>query len=117
MPDEKKKRFNEILTKWGNDIQAIAPYLIDHFQANLTGYEFRDWFINRKGQEKYNAFTAAGGHPTALELTEMSQLHSVLAAALQPQEKLLIFFEEFFTPVGEEPPGDVIDDAPAGEKE
>jgi hypothetical protein len=110
MPAEQKKHFQAVLTKWGQLITNVAPFLVDHFRANLSGYEFRDWFISRQGVNNYSAFRL---DVTAADLTELAQLHQTLRVMLQPREKLLIFLTEFMTEPGNEPPGTVSEDPPA----
>jgi hypothetical protein len=107
MPPEKEAHYKAILAKWGTLIQSVAPFLIDHFRANLTGYEFRDWFISRQGVNNYAAFRSAEtGGVTVEDLVELAQLHSYLSVMLQPREKLVIFLTEFLT----EPEPDTDDD-------
>jgi hypothetical protein len=108
MPPEKEAHYKAILAKWGALIQSVAPFLVDHFRANLTGYEFRDWFISRQGVNNYAAFRSAEtGGVTVDDLVELAQLHSYLATMLQPREKLVIFLTEFLT----EPEPETEDDA------
>jgi len=109
MPEDEKKKYQGILSKWGQLITNVAPFLVDHFRANLTGYEFRDWFISRQGVNNYSAFRL---DVTAVDLCELAQLHATLRAMLQPKDKLLVFLTEFMTEPGNEPAGTVSEEPP-----
>lgn len=103
--------YHAVLTKWGPMINDAARIMVD-FAVNNTGYDFRDWLISRKGSDTYTAFAA---DTNAEALTGMIQLHDLLKRVMPPPEKTLVFFQEFFTPVGEEPADaleDEGDDAP-----
>lgn len=105
-PPEVAAHYHAVLTKWGPMINDAARIMID-FALNDTGYDFRDWLIARKGTDIYNQFTS---DTNAEALTGMIQLHTVLKSVMPPPEKTLIFFQEFFTPVGQEPEGALVDD-------
>lgn len=107
LPEADQKKYQAILAKWGQLITNVAPFLVDHFRANLTGYEFRDWFISRQGMNNYSAFKL---DVTAEDLTALAMLHATLNKMLQPPEKLLVFMTEFLTEPGAEPPGTVTEE-------
>jgi hypothetical protein len=100
---EQQARFEQILATYGELIQQVSAIMIDKYRAGETGYEFRDWFIDRKGIDNYNSFRDGC---TAEDLTALAQTHPVLKVALAPQEKLIGFLTEFFTMPGDEPEDD-----------
>ena len=103
---EQQQRYQAILDTHGQLIKAVAPFMIDKFKQE-TGYDFRDWFIKRHGEVRWGALREQAGAQT---LTDLAQMNDFLRIALAPPEKLLQFFNEFFTPVGEEPPGVTVED-------
>jgi hypothetical protein len=96
----------KILEKFSDLIQDVAPFLMDQFRNGGTGYDFAEWFINRKGRDNYNLFRDGTG---AQILTDLAQTHPILRVALAPKERLLEFLTEFFTPPEEWP--EEIDDS------
>lgn len=86
---------------YGPLLNQVAPILVDNFSRNLTGYDFRDWFLEVQGRANWNALRAVG----AERLTKLIHTHPILRLRLSPQEKLYAFLVETFTEQGEEPPG------------
>lgn len=107
VPDEKRKRYQAILAKWGKLIETVAPIMLDNFRRLKTGYEFRDWLMEVHGMANYSQLRL---EVSAQELTELTQLHTFLRTVMQPPDKVLVFFTEFLTEPGQEPPGSVIED-------
>jgi hypothetical protein len=94
---KKKMAFAE--SKYGALIKAVSAHLVDMFRAGMTGYDFRDWFIDRQGRNNWVAVRDEVGAET---LTQLAMAHPLLRAALQPPEKLYGFLMECFTNPGEE---------------
>ncbi len=90
-----------LLDRYGPLIMECAPFIVDQFQT-ANGYDFRDWFLERKGNDTWTALKNECG---AERLAALSQLHPVMKQKLAPMEKFVAFLKEFFTPVGEEPEG------------
>jgi hypothetical protein len=109
MTDDQKKeqRVKALLQRYGQLIQLIAPIMVDHFRSHYSGYDFRNWFLDRHGLLNWTGLKDEGG---AELLTEIAQAHPMLKTALAPPERLLAFLAEFFTERGQEPPEAVIPD-------
>jgi len=105
--EQERTYMQHVLVTHGATIQKSVPFLIDHFQSGLGGYEFRDWFISREGVIKWNQLKNDCG---AERLCALALSNEQLAQVLQPPEKLLAFLKCFFTPQGEEPEDSRIDD-------
>jgi hypothetical protein len=101
---EQQMKMQTIIQNFGALIQQVTPFLIDHFTTNMTGFDFRDWFLARYGMNNWTALRVQVG---AQDLCDLAQHHDMLKQALAPPEKLLVFLNEFFTPEGEEPEGAV----------
>lgn len=102
---QEQERLITLYNKHGQLINEMMPFMVDHFQ-NLTGYDFRDFFISRKGLQLYNSFRDdAGGKDAPARIIALLQLNAEAAKLLSPTEKLVTFLTQFFTPVGEEPDG------------
>jgi TolA-binding protein len=104
--EQERNYMQQVLMTHGATIQKAVPFLIDHFQSGLGGYEFRDWFISREGVIKWNQLKNDCG---AERLCALALSNEQLAQALQPPERLLAFLKCFFTPQGEEPEGSKIE--------
>jgi hypothetical protein len=100
--EETRRRLQGHLNKYQQLITAVAPFLIDQYKSGLTGYDFRDWFVNRHGVLNWTGLKDEVG---AADLCALAQLHPHLKAALAPPEKLLAFLTEVFTEPGQEPAG------------
>src|SRR5208337_1911903 len=98
MSAEEKAAVMGLYMEFGALIASCAPILVDHFQ-NLDGYDFRDWFLSRKGLECWNAVRAKVG---VNNLVNFAKFDAGLWAALQPEASFRAFLEDVFTPVGEE---------------
>lgn len=79
-------------------IRACLPHMLDCYR-NLTGYDFRDWMIDRKGRDQWLALKEKVGSVT---LVQLAMAVPQLAAQLSPPEKFHAFMEEVFTEVGKE---------------
>lgn len=110
--EEPMSQHQEILTKWQATIEQAAPFLIDHFRAELGGTEFQNWFTSRFGSLAWGtlrddlAAGAPGAEPVpdraAAVLTELAMAHPHLRTVLQPREQLLLFLKDFFAPFAPE---------------
>jgi hypothetical protein len=109
MPDEfseeEKQAMMAAFAKYGALLNEVGPILQDHFTAGLTGYELRDWFLDRKGVQQWRELRKDISVKTMVQL---SQLSPVLKEKLQPVERLEKFLEQFFTEPGQEPEGAVL---------
>jgi len=100
---EEQERLITLYNKHGELINEMMPFMVDHFQ-NLTGYDFRDFFISRKGLQLWNTFRDdAGGKDAPARIMALVQLNAEAAKRLSPPEKLTAFLTAFFTPQGDEP--------------
>jgi hypothetical protein len=95
----------KILDRWGPTIEQAAPFLIDHYRADLGGIEFQRWFTSRFGSLNWGALRDEVG---AEALTELAMKNGHLRSVLQPREKLLKFLKDFFSDIVE-------DDEPAAD--
>jgi hypothetical protein len=93
--------------KWGRLVEACIPFMLDQYSKDMTGYEFRDWFLYTHGVFSWNGMKTDGG---SAMLVELSQQHPQLKTQLAPKEKFEKFTEQFFTPQGQEEQGLTDDD-------
>lgn len=107
VPEDKRQRYQQILSQWGKLIESSAPFMLDYFRRNKTGFDFRDWLIEVHGMAN---FAALRGGVSAQEMTELTQLHTYLKTVMQPPDRALLYFTEFLTLPGEEPSGTVVED-------
>lgn len=89
----KDERQEFVVNKYGQLMQAVAPFMIDHFKTGLGGAEFRNWFISRHGIMTWTALRDECGVETLVELT---QLHPTLQTVLTPVDKFTDFTRDFF---------------------
>jgi hypothetical protein len=99
-----KKKMAWADQKYGQLLKTVAPHLVDMFRANVTGYDFRDWLIDRHGR---NNWTAVRDEVGAETMTQLCMAHPMLRAALSPVgetpgERLFAFLKETFTDIGKE---------------
>ena len=94
-------------TKHQAFIQQVIPFVVDRFRAKETGYDLRDWFLDRYGRLVWTQFRDDSGPEV---LTTLAGLHPYLKTVLGPPELVLVYFQEFFTEPGQEPPGSVVDE-------
>lgn len=98
-PPDAHTTMNQLIQKFGMLINACAPFLVDHYQRQLTGYDFRDWFFDAHGRMNWAALKSEVG---AQMLCDMAQQHQGLKVALHPPDRLLVFLNQFFTEPGQE---------------
>lgn len=111
LSQEEKGAVMQLWQKYGQLIQDCIPFLYDMYTAGLSGYDFRDWFISRKGLTYWNGLRSEVG---TKNLVNFAKFDGELWKHLQPEEKLTKFFDEFFTEQGNEPAGwDDEDEEPA----
>ncbi len=91
-----------LFSKYGALIQSVGQILVDHFQ-NLSGGEFREWLIERKGLDLWNTFRA---DVTPELLTEAVTSHPQLKAIFTPPERALEFFQDMLDEDDEDGQGD-----------
>jgi len=97
---EERTRLEALLQEFTPLLNSIMPFLIDHFRDDaVTGYDFRDWFIRRKGIDNLKSLKDRVGIDT---LVQLSQLNEDIRPALSPPEDFRTFLEEVFTPEGDE---------------
>ena len=102
---QEQERLITLWNKHGELINEMMPFMINAFE-NETGYDFRDFFISRKGLQLYNAFRFdAGGTDAPARIIALVQLNPEASKRLSPTDKLQAFLTAFFTPQGEEPEG------------
>jgi hypothetical protein len=100
-----KKRMAFANGKYGNLLKTVAPHLVDHFRSEMTGYDFRDWLIDRHGRNNWTALRDEVGPET---LCQLAMAHPMLRPALSspdeanPGEKLFRWLQEVFTAPGKE---------------
>lgn len=103
--DAAKKKMAWANNKYGSLLKTVAPHLVDNFRAGLTGYDFRDWLIDRHGRNNWTALRDEVGAET---MCQLAMSHPMLRAALspageeQPGAKLYVFLQEVFTNPGDE---------------
>jgi hypothetical protein len=90
--------------KYGQVIQAASPFLLDLYLngGEFGGYEFRDWFMNRYGNQLWNALRNEAGVDGMLQVAKFNPEYW---KQLEPEEKFKAFMTDFFTPFGKERPG------------
>jgi hypothetical protein len=101
-PDQvraEEQRLNQIVRKHGALFATVAPQMVDSYQHE-TGYDFRDWFCNRKGKEVWMTLRQDVELPE--RLVALTQMHPTLRQQLRPDAKLFQFMKEFLTEFGEE---------------
>jgi hypothetical protein len=89
-------------------ITQVAPFLVDRFKAKETGYDLRDWFLDRYGSLQWGQFKEDSGPEV---ITFLVGLHPALRIVLTPPALVMQYFVEFFTLPGEEPDGAIVDEA------
>jgi hypothetical protein len=94
-------KLQAIVSKFGKPFAESAPILVDYVKNQMTGFDFRDWFISRKGMETWTALKQEAEGQGA-RLVAITQMHPWLKSQLQPSAELLKFMNEFFTNIGEE---------------
>lgn len=94
-----QERLNQIIRKHGGVFAQVAPQLVDSYQ-NDTGYDFRDWLIDRKGRETWRALKSDVELPE--RFVALTQMSPVLRGQLRPEARLFLFAKQFLTEVGEE---------------
>jgi hypothetical protein len=104
------------IAKYGTLIQQCIPFLVDHFRAGMSGYDFRDWFISRHGM---NWWASMRNDLKAEGLLAAAKYDPQLWSQLQPEETAQQFFAEFFTEQGDEdiPDSDITGKKVDGEPE
>ena len=99
--EAEKAKLAQIVAKFGKAFAESAPILVDHVTNQMTGYDFRDWFISRKGMETWTALKQETENQGA-RLVAITQMHPWLKTKLQPDAALAQFMAEFLTNIGEE---------------
>ncbi len=120
---EEQARLSNLITRWGAMFNQIAPHMIDRFKAKETGYDFRDWFMNRYGLNNWTNLREELGfgfnpakpeddiaHTAAARLIGLTQMNATLKTMCTPIDEFGLFALELFTAQGEEPAGTVTDD-------
>jgi hypothetical protein len=97
--EQEKRRLEELGQRFAHLLGPAAPFMVDHFTRQLTGYDLRDWFREAHGAVNWAAFKREVG---AERLTAMVVMHPQLTSIMQPPEEVLGFFREFFTEPGQE---------------
>ena len=101
LTDEERAQLQGILNKFGTVLQQVALFMIDQYKdPDLTGFDFRDWFIRRQGIQWWADMRNECG---ADNLVKLIQMHAGLRGALQPKERLHGWLHEFFTPQSDGP--------------
>jgi len=90
--------------KYGQVIQAASPFLLDLYLngGEFGGYEFRDWFMNRYGNQLWNALRNEAGVDGMLQVAKFNPEYW---KQLEPEEKFKAFMTDFFTAIGKERAG------------
>jgi hypothetical protein len=95
---EARAKMAEAEKNFGGLIRSCLPHMLDCYR-NLTGYDFRDWMIDRKGRDQWLALKEKVGSVT---LVQLAMNVPALREQLSPPEKFHAFLEEVFTEVGKE---------------
>lgn len=103
--EEEKQAMMAAFAKYGQLLNDVGPILQDNFTAGLTGYDFRDWFLDRKGVQMWRDLR---NDIPVKTLVNLSQLSPVMKEKLRPVERLEKFLEQFYTEPGQEPEGSVL---------
>lgn len=80
--------------QYGQLLQEIAPFLIDEWNAGNSGFDFRDWFLDRKGRQTWEALKRDIGPETFAD--EMLK-HPVMGQIFKPAEKVKAWMIEVFS--------------------
>jgi hypothetical protein len=90
----------QVLIVWLKENEKLfmscAPFMLDEWNSGTPGQNFRDWFIDRKGFEKWREFKTRLG-PTGL--ADLLSQNSYFAD-MNPRAKVITWLEQVF----EDPP-------------
>lgn len=98
--ETEKRNLETLGAKFAHLLTPAAPFMVDHFTRDLSGFDLRDWFREAHGAVNWVAMRNEIGPE---RLTAMVVMHPQLTAIMQPPEDVLEFFREFFTEPGQEP--------------
>jgi hypothetical protein len=98
--NKERELLNQLGEKFGPELIGCAPFMVDHFRRKLSGYDLRDWYIDANGTVRWNILRDEIGPE---RLTALVVTQPALAPVMKPVDDVLGFFQEFFTPVGQEP--------------
>jgi hypothetical protein len=87
-------------------VRKLAPMLLDKYTAGETGYDFRDWFLDRFGVTTWNEFRSKLGPEGMADAISMDSYFE----EMQPRDKVIKWFVEVFTDPKDDPEED--DDNP-----
>lgn len=94
------------LKKHGALLTDIAPRMLSDFDDGKTGYEFRDWFLEKHGMPKWDELKLDIG---AEHFAAMVSGNAYLAMKMKPADQVAVFFQECFTEPGKEPPDSFVE--------
>lgn len=92
-PQDRYQAMMAFLTENEKKIRQIAPHLLDKFTSGETGFEFRDWFIDRHGFTTWTEFKNKLGPEGITDVLSQNSFF----ADMQPREKVIAWFVEVFT--------------------
>jgi hypothetical protein len=101
--ETERRNLEQLGMKFENLLTPAAPFMVDHFTRQLSGYDLRDWFREAHGAVNWVAMKNEIGPE---RLTAMVVMHPQLTNIMKPPEEVLEFFKEFFTEPGQEPDED-----------
>jgi hypothetical protein len=104
--NEQETQFLEsMLPKYNAVIGSSAMFMVDAFTAGNLGYDFRDWFLSRKGMDWWGSLKKdMGVRGMLIAMRYDVGLWNAMADAnvADPTARARTFFEEFFTEQGNE---------------
>ena len=107
---EQERVIAAILAKYGDLFQQCAAHMLDMFK-NTSGYDFRDWFIDRHHIEKYRELK---NDVTPQAMVDLIQTHTFLKTQIAPPEAALEFFTKFFDEDGQDEEDEQDENVPTG---
>jgi hypothetical protein len=111
--DEENKRLHTLLNKYGPAIALATPFIDDYLKNGMTGYDLRDWFIQRRGMEAWVELRRDFELPE--RFLALLQVHPASKGKVPINDETVRFAKEFLTEQGKEegiepPDNDDIDD-------
>lgn len=99
--EEIQAMFAQINQFFGAQLDAVTPFLVDQFKRGLTGMDFRDWYLQKYGDNGYEQLAQLDEKTIIGVLEYRRKMQGVqpeiqnMLAQLAPPEKFLKFIQEF----------------------
>lgn len=102
--DQREQMISAINTQLGPLFDHVTPFLVDTFSKNLTGMDFREWFIDTHGTHTYSSAIRQMDPETIFQVirrragdeTVEQEIRAKLRQ-LVPDEKLRAFIADFMS--------------------